>query len=116
MNRRTVIALPAVFVAAPAAAPGALVDPDRALLALWRDVQERTRVLNALERADDPAAWDAAMAHVVQLENQIAAAPAETPLAWCIKILNADDGLIGETSSLGRALVDQALDQIRRVQ
>ncbi|MFC3571399.1 hypothetical protein [Paracoccus simplex] len=108
MNRRDLIALPAVAALAPAPTLGADA-PAVSLLALWQQAKALNDRLEATERAEDPTAWDAGMTRLIQLQDRIAAAPACSPEAWAIKILSADDGgAIENASDLGRALVDQA--------
>ncbi|MDQ7775882.1 hypothetical protein [Paracoccus aminovorans] len=112
MNRRDLIALPAVVALAPAQALGAAAAP-ASLLALWQHAKALNDRLEATERAEDPVAWDAGMAQLIHLQYRIAAAPACSPEAWAIKVLSADDGgAIQNASDLGRALVDQARSMI----
>ncbi|MTH36650.1 hypothetical protein GL279_18940 [Paracoccus limosus] len=100
---------------ADAPALGAAADPGLELLALWHQAHALIDALNAVERADDPAAWDARAGRLTTLQDQIAAAPAATPLAWAVKILNANDGdIIENTCTLGAALVAQARTFLER--
>lgn len=113
MNRRDVIALPAAAALMPAQALGAGVASLASLLALWQQAKALNDRLEATERAEDPTAWDAGMAQLIQLQDWIAAAPACSPEAWAIKVLSADDGgAIENTSNLGRALIEQARSMI----
>ncbi|WP_189654872.1 hypothetical protein [Paracoccus mutanolyticus] len=67
----------------------------------------------AAKRDDDPAAWDAEMAALIKLQDQIAMAPATSALAWAVKIVAADDGgVIGNTGDLGQMLVAQARELV----
>lgn len=113
MNRRNVIALPLALAATHAVALGAAPDPALDLVACWHQAQVLTAQLEAAERDDDPAAWDAEMAALIKLQDQIAMAPATSALAWAVKIVAADDGgVIGNTGDLGQMLVAQARELV----